>query len=168
MPQNSVDVVERELISGRARWVAELNEFFREHRIRETVFDLYARGRTRSRGFLMSRFFAWSVLPDYHVSLLCIDSSRLSPFTQETLRRTIDAALHLLREGDLHWVWLIVLVHNTLPGWAMSFVQKYDRQELGLAIASTTSHDVVVSKNQVGKSISKHLRLEGIMKKLES
>ncbi len=168
MPQDSIDVIERELIGGRARWVAELNEFFRDHRIRETVFDLYARGRTRSRGFLLSRFFAWSVLPDYRVSLLCIDSRRLDPFTQETLRGAMDAALHLLREADLHWVWLIVLINNTLPGWAMSFVQRYDRRELGLAIASTTTHDVVVSNNQAGKSVSRHIRLQGIMKKLEN
>ncbi len=164
--QSTVDLLERGLIGGRARWIADLNEFFRNHRIRETTFDLYARGRTRNKGFFMSRFFAWTVLPDYNVSLLCIDANRLGSLTSEKLRGLMDDALYLVKQQELQWLWLIVLLNQELPAWAVSFVSRYDRNELGLALASTSSGQVAVSRNQIGQSIAKQLGLKRLMEKV--
>ena len=151
--------MERDLIGGRAKWIADLTEFFRNHRIRDTMFDLYARGRTRNRGLFISRFFAWTVLPDYGVSLLCVDVARLGGLNSEKLRKTMDDALYLASEDDLKWIWLVIFFPRELPAWAVSFVERYDKKELGMAIASLLSGQVVVSNNQVGKSIGKQLGL---------
>lgn len=155
----AVSLLERDLIGGRARWMADLTEFFRNHRIGDTLFDLYAKGRTRNRGLFISRFFAWTALPDYGVSLLCIDVARIGGLNSEKLRKTMDDALHLAKEDDLKWIWLVILFPRELPGWAVSFVERYDRKELGMAIASLFSGQVVVSNNQVGKSIGRQLGL---------
>jgi len=164
---NTVELLERGLIGGRARWVADLREFFRNFRIRETSFDLYARGGTRNRGFLMSRFFAWSALPNYNVALLCVcpESGRQS-LTSEKLRKVIDDTLYHVRQEELKWAWLIVLLDSAIPAWAMSLVSRYDRQELGLSLASTITGQVVVSANQIGQSIRKQLGLNKLIERI--
>ncbi len=156
---NLVKVFEHDLINGRARWVADLTEFFRNYRIGDTTFELYARGRTRNRGLFISKFFAWSVLPDYNVSLLCVDVRKLGGFNSEKLRHVMDEALNFLNKEELHWIWLVVLLPNDLPTWAVSFIGRYDRKELGIAIASLASGQIVTSSNQVGRSIARHLGL---------
>jgi hypothetical protein len=71
----------------------------------------------------------------------------------------MDDALYLAKEDDLKWIWLVIFFPRELPGWAVSFVERYDRKELGMAIASLFSGQVVVSNNQVGRSIGKQLGL---------
>jgi hypothetical protein len=46
----------------------------------------------------------------------------------------------------------------------VSFVSRYDKKELGLAVASTSSRQIVLSDNLVGKAIGKQL---GLSKALE-
>jgi len=163
----TLQLLERGLIAGRAKWVADLSEFFKNWRIRETTFDLYARGGTRNRGFLMSRFFAWSALPDYNVALFCICSDSVHPsLTSERLRKAIDDVIYHLQQAELKWAWLIVFVNSPVPAWAVSLVSRYDRQELGLSLASTTTGQVVVSANQIGRSIRKQLGLNKLMVKV--
>jgi len=41
----------------------------------------------------------------------------------------------------------------------VSFISRYDKRELGLAAASTSSRQVVLSNNQVGRSIGRQLKL---------
>src|SRR5438309_9962234 len=165
--RDTVELFEHGLIGGRARWVADLREFFRSFRIGDTTFDLYARGGTRNRGFLISRFFAWSALPNYDVALLCITSESVRPgFTSERLRKVIDDVLYLVRKEELKWAWLIVFLNSTVPAWGVSLVSRYDRQELGLSLASTTTGQVVVSANQIGRSIRKQLGLNRLMERV--
>ncbi len=164
---NALEVFERELIRGRARWVADLQEFFKGFRIRETTFAIYARGGTRNRGFFMSRFFAWSALPNYDVALLCWSKSQTHEnLTPEKFRKIIDDSLFLLKQKELKWVWLILFQSSPLQTWAVSQVSRHDRQELGISLVCTTSGQVVVSANQVGRSIQKHIGLNRLMEKI--
>lgn len=154
-----VDALERGLIHGRARWIADLTEFFREYTVGDTTFALYARGRTRGSGFLLSRFFAWTVLPNYSVALFCVDDAD-SSLGLEKLRNRIDLVTKITKDEDLQWAWLIILSRKNLQPSIVSFVSRYDKRELGLAVASTASEQVVLSNNQIGKSIKKHLGLD--------
>lgn len=164
---NALDNFESGLIGGQARWIADLREFFRNYKIRETTFDLYARGGTRNRGFMMSRFFAWSALPDYNVALLCVNSeSNRASLTPERLRKMIDDAIYHVRVEELKWAWLVVLLDAPVPTWGASLVSRYDRQELGLSLASTRTGQLIVSANQVGQSIRKQLGLNKLMKRI--
>lgn len=163
--QPVIDALEHDLIGGRARWVADLNEFFRNYQVRDTTFDLYARGRTRNKGLLLSKFFAWTALPDYSVSLFCVDESRGGNLNIDKLRRRMEAVFYVIREEGLQWAWLIVFLSKELPAQVVSFVTRYDRRELGLALASTSSGQVVTSYNQIGRSIGKQLRLGKLLKR---
>ncbi len=157
-----VDALERGLIHGGARWIADLTEFFRDYRVGDTTFALYARGKTRGSGFLLSRFFAWTVLPNYSVALFCVDEADGS-LSLETLRNRMDLVTRFTKDQGLQWAWLIIFSGKDLQPAIVSFVSRYDRRELGLAVASTASKQIVLSNNQVGKSIAKHLRLDKAM-----
>jgi hypothetical protein len=154
----SIDTLERGLIRGRAKWVADLTEFFRDYRMGDTIFSLYAIGRTRNSGFLISRFFAWTVLPNYSVSLFCVDEGN-SILSVETVRNRINQVTRISQDKELQWAWLILFSDRNIPPSIVSHVSRYDKRELGIGVASTVSKQVVLSNNQIGKSIEKHLGL---------
>ena len=153
-----LDIFERGLIRGGAKWIADLTEFFRDYKVGETSFNLYARGRTRNSGFMISRFFAWTVLPNYSVSLFCIDAGS-GILGVETLKNRMDQVTRISKDEELQWAWLIFFSDRNIQPSVVSYVARYDKRELGIAVASTASKQIVVSDNQIGKSIEKHLRL---------
>ena len=155
---------ERALIKGSARWVADFNEFFRDYPLGNITFDLFARGRTRNRGLFLSRFFAWTALPDYSVSLFCVDATESGRLSVERLRRMIEVALQTVRSKELKWAWLIAISGQELSPQVVSFVSRYDRYELGLAAASTLTRELVVSNTHIGRSIKKQLKLGKLLR----
>jgi len=157
-----VDALERGLIKGGARWIADLTEFFRDYRIGDTVFDLYSRGRTRNSGFLISRFFAWTVLPNYSVALFCVDEAN-SDLGMERLRNRMDLVTNVSKDKDLQWAWLILFSDKNIQPSVVSFVSRYEKRELGVSVASTASKQIVLSNNQIGRSIEKYLRLSKVL-----
>jgi len=159
---SSVDALERRLIRGGARWMADLHEFFRDYRIGDSVFDLYARGKTRNSGFLISKFFAWTVLPNYSVALFCADEAK-GDLGMERLRNRIDHVTRISKNEDLQWAWLILFSGKNIQPSVVSFVSRYDKRELGIAVASIVSKQIVLSSNQVGRSIEKYLRLGKVL-----
>lgn len=161
-----IDSLEHDLIGGRARWIADLNEFFRDYSRANTNFSLYARGRTRNRGLFLSRFFAWTALPDYSVSFFLISDNSL--VNTEKLRRNLESVSLAIRDDELQWAWLIVLCTRELPAHVVSFVSRYDKREIGLAVASTASGQLVHSQNQLGRSIVKHLGLRKLLEKMNA
>jgi hypothetical protein len=155
--ESAVDLFESRLIRGGTRLIADLTEFFRDYRVDDTTFAIYARGSTRNKGFLLSRFFAWTVLPNYSVSLFCFDGG--STFlTTEKVRKCVDTVTRITMDEDLKWAWLVFMSDRELPPSIVSFISRYDKKELGLAAASASSRQVVLSNNQVGRSIGRQLK----------
>ena len=159
---NPIDRFEWGLMRGGARWIADLTEFFRDYRVDDTTFSLYAKGKTRSSGFFLSRFAAWTILPNYKVGLFCLNEARESLST-ERIRKRIELVNRISQSEGFHWSWLIFLSDENVPPGVLSFVARYDKKELGLAVASTNSGQMVISDNQVGRSIGKQLGLNKIL-----
>lgn len=158
-----IDSLERKLIRGGARWVADLNEFFRDYRIDDATFSLYAKGRTRTQGFLLSRFVAWTVLPNYEVGLFAEDVSS-DLLTVDRIRKRIEVVNRLAEKENFHWSWLIFFSDREIPSSVFSFVTRYDKKEIGLGVASSSSGQIVASNNQLGKSIRGQLGLRKTVK----
>jgi len=155
---SAVDAFESNLLHGGSRLIADLSEFFRDYKVDDTTFAIYAKGNTRNKGLFLSRFFAWTVLPNYPVSLFCVDEGK-NLLSTERLRVRMDTVIKVIDRDELKWAWLVVLSNRALSPQIVSFVSRYDRKELGLAVASTTSKQIVFSNNQVGRSIGKQLKL---------
>jgi hypothetical protein len=154
----AVGRLERGLIHGSSRWIADLTEFFRDYRVDDTTFTLYAKGKTRSSGFFLSRFAAWTILPNYAVGLFCVNEGE-GPLNTEKLRKRMDLVSRISEREGFHWTWLILLSDRDVAPGVLSFVSRYDKRELGVAVGSTSSGQIVVSNNQIGKSIVKQLGL---------
>jgi hypothetical protein len=75
------------------------------------------------------------------------------------LRNRVDVVTRISKDEDLQWAWLILFSKKNIQPSIVSFVSRYDKRELGLAVASTAAKQIVLSNNQIGKSIEKHLRL---------
>src|SRR6266568_4260618 len=155
---SAVDAFESNLLHGGSRLIADLSEFFRDYKVDDTTFAIYAKGNTRNKGLFLSRFFAWTVLPNYPVSLFCVNEGK-TLLSTESLRKRIETVARVTNEDELQWAWLVVLSDRALSPQIVSFVSRYDKKELGLAAASTSSKQIVLSNNQVGRSIGKQLKL---------
>lgn len=153
-----VDRLERGLLHGGSRWIADLTEFFREYRVDDTTFALYAKGKTRSSGFLLSRFAAWTILPNYTVGLFCVNEGD-AVLSTERIRRRMDLVTKISEREGFHWAWLIILSDRNVSPGVQSYVSHYDKKELGVGVGSTSSGQMVLSNNQIGKSIGGQLRL---------
>ncbi len=160
---NPIDKFEQGLIRGGSRWIADLTEFFRDYRVDDITFSLYAKGKTRSSGFFLSKLAAWTILPNYKVGLFCVDKAD-EDLTTERLRKLITLVNRATEREEFHWSWLIVLSNRNISSGMLSFVTQYDKKELGLAVASTSSGQLLLSNNQVGKAIRKQLGLDKALK----
>jgi len=109
-------------------------------------------------GILDIKILSWTVLPNYAIALFCVDEGEGS-LGIETLRNRVDVVTRISKDEDLQWAWLILFSMKNIQPSIVSFVSRYDKRELGLAVASTTVKQIVLSNNQIGKSIEKHLRL---------
>ena len=150
------------MIGGRARWVADLNEFFRDYRLNDVSFTLYAKGQTRNRGLLLSRFFASTALPNYSVSLYLLDISGTTA-TIDRLRKWLEIVKENVREGGFHWGWLILVSAHDLSPQVESFLERYERSEVGIAFVNAETGRILNSNNRVGKSMTKHLGLSKLI-----
>ena len=135
-----------------------MTEFFREYRVDDTTFALYAKGKTRSSGFLLSRFAAWTILPNYTVGLFCVNEGD-DTLSTERLRKRIDLVTKISEHEGFHWAWLILMSDRNVPPGVLSYVSRYDKKELGVGVGSTSSGQIVLSNNQIGKSIGTQLGL---------
>jgi hypothetical protein len=162
-----VDELEREILNGRARWVADLNETFRNYALGGYRFDIYARGQTRGQGFLLSRFFAWTVLPNYKVSMYARAVKDQANFLRGTLLDVLQAIKREMEKRNLKWVWLILLFEGDPPDRISSLVQEYNKSEIGIGCINVYSGAVLVSNNVLGQSLLKHMRLHHLVSAYE-
>ena len=162
-----LDAFERDILRGRARWVADLDETFRNYAIGGHRFDMYARGQTRGRGFLLSRFFAWTVLPNYRVSLYARAVRNPSSFARESLVELLQFITGDMEKRALKWAWLVFLFDGTPPSTIANYIQAYDNNDIGVGSVNTRSGEVLVSKNLLGRSLLRYLRLDKLVPRLE-
>jgi hypothetical protein len=167
MIEQVVDELEHEILEGRARWVADLNETFRDYSLEGHRFELFARGQTRGQGFMLSRFFAWTVLPNYKVSLYARVVKDSSNFQRGNLLGLVKVLKKEMEDRNVKWVWLVLLFEGDPPERISSLVQEYSEKEIGIGCVDVYSGAVVVSKNVLGSSLVKHLGLQHLVSKYE-
>jgi hypothetical protein len=162
-----VDELEREILEGRARWVADLSETFRDYLLNGHRFEMFARGQTRGQGFMLSRFFAWTVLPNYKVSLYVRVVRDSANFQRGNLLGLLRMLSNEMEKRNVKWVWLVLFFEGDPPQRIASVVQEYSRKEIGIGCVNAYSGAVVVSKNVLGSSLVKHLGLQHLVSRYE-
>lgn len=147
--------VERNLMLGAGRWVAEFNESFRNFPVGRQAFDLYVRGGTRPKGLLLSRLFAYFSLPDYNVAFF-VKHAPENDFNLGELRKAVeDRAARL----NVRWTWLVLIRSGCFPENLVKKVNSFNKQELGVALVNIDEQDIDTSDNLLGRKALTLLRV---------
>src|SRR4030067_2261819 len=104
-----IDLVERDLVKGNLRWLANFNEIRRDFRVEDVEFQIYASGGLQEKGFFLSRIYSALVVPRYKVHLLLYTSPEIN---KDLLRKAI---LALKRKfGGVDWSFLLFVPGHPL------------------------------------------------------
>jgi hypothetical protein len=156
--------LEREIQKGRAYWVADLNETFRSYQIAGEVFPLMARGSTRPKGFLLSRFVATTLMPNYEVALY---AHELSGFEAKSRMMHLIRVIETMRDQkNIKWSWLLLFCTQEPPDSVVRAVQEFGNQDIGLGCIDISTGKLVVSRNQLGRSLGNQMRLNRLIRDL--
>jgi len=156
--------LERELQRGRTQWVADLNETFRDYQVSGEVFQLLARGGSRPKGFLLSRFLSFMVMPSYHVCMYVqrLEGSR----AREHIMRLLRIVETQRDQKDIKWSWLLLLGDEPVPESASKLIREFGNREIGLCYIDTGTGQVTTSPNQLGRSMANQMRFNRLTRDL--
>ena len=147
--------VEQNLMVGAGRWVAEFNESFRSFPVGNHTFDLYVRGGTRPKGFLLSRLFAYFSLPSYNVAFFAKHVPR-DDFNLGELRKAVEGRA---AKRNIRWTWLVLIRSGSFPGELVRRVDGFDKPELGISLVNLADWDVDTSSNILGRRALSMVRI---------
>ncbi len=164
-PSDVFTGLEREIQRGRAYWIADLNETFRFYEISGEIFPLMARGSTRPKGFLMSRFLAVTVMPNYEVALYAHEVGD-SESAKSRVMRLIRLIETMRDQKNVKWSWLLLFDDREPPASVARFVEDFGNKDVGIGIIDVSTGRLITSKNQLGLSLGKQMRLNQLIRDL--
>jgi hypothetical protein len=147
--------LERNLMLGAGRWVAEFSESFRAFPVGEHTFDLYVRGGTRPRGFLLSRLFAYFSLPSYNVAFFAKHVPEESLDFDELSRAIVSRAA----KHNVRWSWLVLIRSGSFPAKLVNRIDGINKPELGISLVNLAEEDVDTSSNVLGRKALSLVRI---------
>jgi hypothetical protein len=160
-PSDFISGLERELQGGRTRWVADLNESFRDYPISGEVFPLLARGGTRPRGFLLSRFVSFTIMPNYNVCMYVqrVEGSHAKEYVMRLLR-----IIETQRDQkNIKWSWLLLLSDEPPPESVNRVIGEFSNREIGMGYINISTGEICTSPNQLGRSMANQMRLNRLV-----
>src|SRR4030067_196130 len=122
-----IDLVERDLVKGNLRWLANFNEIRRDFRVEDVEFPIYASGGLQEKGFFLSRIYSALVVPKYKVHFLVYTSPEITP---NLLRKTILALKRKFGADD--WVFLVLVQGQPLGKALKESVEGVDDRTVGV------------------------------------
>ena len=156
-PYDFVGGLEREVQQGRTRWVADLNESFRDYPISGEVFPLLARGGTRPKGFFLSRFMSYTIMPNYNVCMYAqwVDGSHAKEYVMRLLR-----VIETQRDQkNIKWSWLLLLSDEPAPESVNRMIAEFGNRDIGLGYLNISTGEIYTSPNQLGRSMANQMKL---------
>ena len=139
--------LEKSLMLGSGRWLADFKESFWDFRVGNITFDMLILGNTRPRGFLLSRAFAWLTLPAHRVACFVRSEDpelkRLGALTKSVGR--------YMKEQELAWSWLVLPGVSSFSARAKAAVQKNNLREVGIALVDLSAQEVIINDSYVGR-----------------
>jgi len=146
--------LERNLMLGSARWVADFAESFRNFRIGDTVFDMMVRGTLKTKGLFLSRLLSYFLLPSYGVA--CFVYCR-EP-TKKTLKRITKLISRYMEDEGLGWSWLVIAKEGAFSPQLREAVEGMELKEIGVALVDLSSQEVLTTESYLGRRMRSHVR----------
>jgi len=150
--------VERSLMAGRGRWVADFTESFRNYTVNDIEFDAFIRGNTRVKGFLLSRLFSFLTNPNYSVGCFFFSTDSVKGFDRKHLIRLITAAKSGMKANEMQWAWLFLLGSKNIET-LKKYVEGVEDQTVGIALLDINSKNIAHNKSYLGRQATRYIRV---------
>jgi hypothetical protein len=147
--------LEKGLLFGSARWIADFGESFRDYAIEDVSFDLYVSGKMRARGFMLSRLASWLLMPNYHAACLAyggeVDAAKLKKLTRIVADHTA--------KKEMRWAWLVIPQNGAFTRKVRAVLESQSRDDtVGIALVDLDAQEVTTSPTYLGKRMAEHVR----------
>jgi len=150
--------VERSLMAGRGRWVADFNESFRNFKINDVEFDAFIHGNTRVKGFLLSRLFSFLTNPNYSVGCFFFSTDSVRGFDRKHLIKLITAVKSGMKANEMQWAWLFLFATRNIET-LRKYVEGVEDQTVGIALLDANSKNILHSKSYLGRQAKRYIRV---------
>jgi hypothetical protein len=151
--------LEKYMITGQARWVADFNESFLNYPVGDVTFDLFIAGNTRSKGFILSRLFSFLLNPNYEVGFFAISLDEGSQPNDRRLRKWILAVKSCMQKHEMKWAWLMLVGQPPSDSVKKCIKEAQDRT-VGVAYADTSSRQVISADAYLGRQLKKYVKIK--------
>jgi hypothetical protein len=151
--------LEKYMITGQARWVADFNESFLNYREGDVTFDLFIAGNTRSKGFILSRLFSFLLNPNYDVGFFAISLDEESEPNDRRLRKWILAVKSCMQKHEMKWAWLMLVGQSPSDSVKKCIKEAQDRT-VGVAYADASSRQVISADAYLGRQLKKYVKIK--------
>ncbi|MFQ6001870.1 MAG: hypothetical protein ACE5LG_09435 [Anaerolineae bacterium] len=147
--------LERNLMIGGGRWVADFTESFREHKIGGVTFGMVVRGNTRGKGFLLSRLVNFFLLPNYLVACFVYPAKEMK---KKTLDRLLKAMESYMEDNNLTWSWLVIPKEGPFSKESKRVVERIAQREIGIALVDLNSQEITTNRSSLGRRLPRYIR----------
>jgi len=152
-----ITALEKTLISGRGRWIADFNESKRNYRMNDIMFDALIEGNTRMKGFLLSRLFSFLLNPNYSVSCFVLSTKTSIRLDHKFLTKVLSTIKSYMKENEVKWSWLFIFSDGKAKDLKRT-VQKIDDQTIGVALIDVNMREIVHSNSYLGKQAKRFIK----------
>ena len=158
--------LEREIQRGRANWVADLTETFKHYQLSGEVFPLIARGGTRPKGFLLSRFVALTLMPNYNVCLYAFGFNVGQ--NKSDIMRLVRIIETQRDQKDIKWSWLLLFSEDDASLSIAKLIEEFGNEDIGLGFINIITGNIITSPNQLGRSLKRQMRMNRLIRDIRS
>ena len=151
--------LEKEMMTGQARWVADFNESFLDYREGDVKFDLFIAGNTRSKGLILSRLFSFLLNPNYEVGFFAISLDEENEPNDRRLRKWILAVKSCMQKHEMKWAWLMLVGQSPSESVKKCIKEAQDRT-VGVAYADASSRQVISADAYLGRQLKKYVKIK--------
>jgi hypothetical protein len=148
--------LEKNMMVGSARFVADFAESFLDYPLDNVTFDLMIRGGTRLRqGVFISKAYSYLIGPNHFVSCFAhLGSAEGAKF--HTLTRAVSK---FNKDEQMTWAWLLIAHDGSFPKSTIRLAQSWSQTEIGIALVDYQTQSVVAhSETYLGRALAKHAK----------
>lgn len=156
--EEAITKIEKSLMIGKGRWIADFTESFRNYRIDDVTFDAFVHGNTRMKGFLLSRVFSATVNPNYYVGCFIASAERVKDLDKKRFAQLVQSVRSRMKESEMRWTWLLILSLRSTDT-LRKLVESFKDQFVGVALIDVGSGKIVHSDSYIGKQAKRFIKI---------
>jgi hypothetical protein len=153
-----LEKLEHELIEGKARWLAEFNESFRNVRLLHLDFDMVVEGSTRGKsGYLFSAILSRTMLPAYASSCFVKTLRGDTVFDAAELNKYVSGLQQYVRDKEAKWSFLILVHSGNALGALGERIRSLNNDVIGVALVNIVTMEISHNSSLIGRSAGRIL-----------